>query len=252
MIAPDRWIPWRTGQYCPVCERRVGAFDPLPAQYERDARKYGYAHFGRGETINVAAYSCPHCRASDRERLYALFIDEVVAASGFERGRKLIHFAPEGALSGRIRRLGAFDYRTADRSMPGTDDRIDLTATPYADRSVDAFICSHVLEHIPDDRAAMRELHRILVPGGWGIVMVPLMTHFEHSVEDPAATTEAERWRLFGQGDHVRLYAKADFLARLAEAGFSVRQLGVAHFGQHAFARCGITPHSVLYVVSRD
>jgi len=67
---------------------------------------------------------------------------------------------------------------------------------------------------------------------------------------DNDATTEAERWRLFGQGDHVRLYAKTDFLKRISNAGFCVRELGADHFGADAFHRCGITSGSVLYVVS--
>jgi len=235
-----------------VCEHKVLQFAPLPEHYEHMARTHGYAHFGRGETINLAAYSCPECGAADRERLSALYIDEVVQAPGFVRG-KLLHFAPEAPLTAKLRRLQAFDVRTADMSMAGVDDRVDITAMRcYADRSFDAFICSHVLEHVSDDAAALRELHRILKPGGWGILMVPLMTHFEESIEDPRATTESGRWRLFGQGDHVRLYAKADFLRRLARAGFGVRQLDAGHFGPETFARCGIAPRSVLYVVAHD
>ncbi|MEK6806994.1 MAG: methyltransferase domain-containing protein [Pseudomonadota bacterium] len=226
-------------------------FVQLPEEFEREARRHGYAHFGRGETINLVEYSCPHCGAADRERLAALYLDEVVTAPGFVRGGRLVHFAPEPALAARLRRLGAFEVRTADLLMEGVDDRVDITAmAAYPDANCDAFICSHVLEHVPDDAAALRELRRILRPGGWGIILVPLMTHFERSVEDPSALSEADRWRLFGQGDHVRLYAKLDFLQRLATAGFQVRQLGATHFGRATFERCGITPGSVLYVVS--
>lgn len=242
----------RAARRCTVCERPVRAFLPLPKSYGEAARKYGYHHFGQSETLNVAEYTCPHCGASDRERLYALFLDETVSAPTFVRGARLLHFAPERALSDRIRRLGAFDYRTADPSMEGVDDRVDITdMTAYPNEEFDCFICSHVLEHVPNDSRALRELWRILKPDGWGILMAPVMPHLEHTLEDPTAVTEAERWRLFGQGDHVRLYAKGDFLHRIRETGFTVQELGVEHFGAERFDRCGITGRSVLYVVGR-
>jgi len=238
---------------CPVCARQVGHFLPLPIKYGDQAAKYGYQYFGKGETINIREYSCPHCGASDRERLYTLFLDTVVHKLNFKHGGKLLHFAPETALSERIQRMGSFDYRTADVTMECVNDQVDIThMTLYGEAAFDAFICSHVLEHVQDDHAALCELHRILKPGGWGILMVPLMTEFETSIEDPMATTEAERWRLFGQGDHVRLYAKSDFLKRVIQAGFSVEQFGVGYFGSDTFRKCGITLSSILYVVSHD
>ena len=66
---------------------------------------------------------------------------------------------------------------------------------------------SHVLEHITDDRAAMRELRRILRPGGWAIVMVPIEHGRTTTYEDPSITTPEERERAYWQSDHVRLYA---------------------------------------------
>lgn len=239
-------------QYCPVCKQPVWAFLPLPKSYGDTARKYGYPYFGLGETINVGCYSCPHCGASDRERLYSLFLDETVSAPEHLSGSSLVHFAPEQSLSAYIRRLGAFHYRTADLSMVDVDDRVDiLNMTNYADSQFDCFICSHVLEHVYDDRQALRELKRILKPGGWGILMAPVMTHLENTLEDPSVTTEAGRWRLFGQGNHVRLYAKKDFLHRIRETGFSIRELDVQYFGRERFEQCGISKSSVLYIVSK-
>jgi SAM-dependent methyltransferase len=255
MLNALRQLLHRSGRrvrFCPVCEGAVTEFAPLPREYEEQAKRYGYRYFGQAETINIKEYSCPACGASDRERLYMLYLSQVIRSPAFVRGSRLVHIAPEKALSQRIRQLGVFDYCTADLAMDGVDDRVDVTAMSYADGSFDAFICSHVLEHVTDDRAALRELWRILKSGGWGIIMSPVMTNLSATVEDGSVTTEVERWRLFGQGDHVRLYAKTDFLMRIMEAKFSVKQLDANYFGLTTLVRCGIAPSSVLYVVTRD
>jgi glycosyltransferase involved in cell wall biosynthesis len=120
-----------------------------------------------------------------------------------------------------------------------------------ASDSFDALICSHVLEHVADDRQALSELYRVLKPGGWGILMVPIILTLEEIDEDPQVTDEAERWRRFGQFDHVRLYNKSGFVDRVEAAGFVVRQLGMAYFGEAAFQQLGLTKTSVLYVAEK-
>ncbi len=96
---------------------------------------------------------------------------------------------------------------TADLSQPGADLQLDLTALDLPDESFDAVICSHVLEHITDDAAAMRELRRVTAPGGWCLVMVPLDLSLGRTFEDPLIVEPSERERAFWQHDHVRLYA---------------------------------------------
>ena len=77
----------------------------------------------------------------------------------------------------------------------------------YSEGQFDVFICSHVLEHIPDDRKAMQELYRILKPRGYGIAMVPINLKVEMTLEDPSLQIPS-RWKYFAQDDHVRMYAK--------------------------------------------
>jgi predicted SAM-dependent methyltransferase len=121
----------------------------------------------------------------------------------------------------------------------------------YATGSVDMFLCSHVLEHVPNDRQAVRELFRILRPGGWGILMVPLHVALTETYENPAITSDAERWKHFGQNDHLRVYAKPDFFAKVKEAGFALDALDESVFGAEAFRRHGIHTRSVLYIVKK-
>ena len=119
----------------------------------------------------------------------------------------------------------------------------------YADGSLDIVLCSHILEHIPDDRKAMRELRRVLKRDGFAIVLVPLVVGVDETHEDPGIDTPELRWKYFGMGDHVRQYGKRDFIERLETAGLKVEQLGIEHFGAETFRRAAIAENSVLYVV---
>jgi hypothetical protein len=96
-----------------------------------------------------------------------------------------------------------------------------VTAIPLPDRSVDLLICSHVLEHVPDDTLAMREIARVLSDDGLGVVVVPQREG--PTEEDPDAPSD-ERTRRFGQADHVRYYGD-DVDERLAAAGLAVSRL---------------------------
>jgi SAM-dependent methyltransferase len=164
----------------------------------------------------------------------------------------MLHFAPERSLSKYLRHIDLYDYRTADLQMKNVDERVDITHMPtYNDNSLDCFICSHILEHVPDDTQAMRELFRILKPGGWGIVMTPILPGLGDSYEDFSKTTPEERLDHFGQEDHVRVYAKGDFIRRLESAGFGVIQLGMDFFGADSMRRSGVSEKSCLYVLKK-
>lgn len=238
---------------CPVCGAHLNRFKPIFKSFPRKLEESGFVYpLASFETLNLAAYSCPSCDASDRERLYALYLRQRLAGLDAGQRYRFIDFAPSLALSRLLRTMERLEYRTADYFRPNVDDRVDISNMPlYADDSVDAFLCSHILEHVPDDRAAMRELFRILKPGGFGIVMVPLVVGVTQTHEDPAINTAALRWRHYAQDDHLRLYGTEDFMARLAAAGFVVRRIDRAHFGADTFARAGIADNSVLYVVEK-
>jgi SAM-dependent methyltransferase len=96
---------------------------------------------------------------------------------------------------------------------------VDLTSLSFADASLDLIFLSHVLEHIEDDRRALREIYRVLAPGGRAFVEVPVLARVTY--EDSNLRTPAERQAAFGQVDHVRLCG-LDYVERLAEAGFTV------------------------------
>jgi SAM-dependent methyltransferase len=193
-------LPYRgTGRWCPVCRSSARAFREFGSPPRRDAM-------------------CPHCGALERHRLAWLFVEQRTALFD-PRTKTMLHVAPELCFQRRLgRRLGR-GYLTADLSNPRAAVRMDITDIQYPDASFDVILCSHVLEHVTDDRRAMRELHRVLKPGGWAVLLVPITA--ETTFEDPVITDPAERLRAFGQQDHMRCYGP-DFVDRLREAGFSV------------------------------
>jgi SAM-dependent methyltransferase len=240
---------------CPVCGAHLRAFKPVWKSYLRNMKAFGYVHPVTSiETLNLDAYTCPACDASDRERLYALYFERMMPALDPSRRYRLVEFAPSPG-RGMQKKLQAWpfiEYRSADLALRTVDDQLDITdMRAYADSSVDFFLCSHVLEHVPDDRRAMRELRRILKPSGFGIVMVPLVHGVEETHEDPAIDTIPLRWKYFGLGDHVRQYGKTDFYNRLTESGLKVERLGLDYFGKDTFHRYGIAYDSILYVVRK-
>ena len=245
--------------YCPVCESSVVSFLPLPEFFRENREKYGFPfRASDSETCNEAAYLCPSCGASDRDRLYALFLRGYFAKLESATPIGIVDFAPSEPLSvfihRRIKSSGKdIQYRTADLLAEGVDDRVNITDLhTYKSEHFTFFICSHVLEHVPDDRQALRELHRILKPGGTGILMVPIILSLEEIDEDPNINDEGERWRRFGQFDHVRLYSKGGFLERVRQANFKIKQLSKVFFGEQLFDRTGISRQSVLYIVEKE
>lgn len=237
--------------YCPVCKKPNVHFLPIPEFFRDNAIRHGFKHYGRGEMTAHDTYSCSHCGASDRERLYVFWLEQEIAAGRLQEGQRLIHFAPEAVMSRLIKGSQFFDYSTADLMMGGVDYKVDLMDMPFEDAKFDFFICSHVLEHVADDGKAIRELHRITRPGGKGILMAPIIVGLDQTQEDPSVVDEAERWRLYGQNDHVRLYAHDDYVRKIEDGGFYVDQFGVDYFGVDIFKALGLKCSSVLYIASK-
>lgn len=236
--------------YCISCNCYFKEFTPLSPYFDEMFAKHGFPYrIYHTETLNWKQYMCPGCHINDRDRLYALYMQKNIDST---RQYNLVEFAPSPQLSAIIRRFANIRHRTADLFMEGVDDKADLLDLHlYNDNSFDVFICSHILEHVDDDVKAMRELYRILKPGGFGIAMVPLFNGVVKTVEDPSEKNEAERWRRFGQDDHVRLYARHEYIQRLESVGFNVNQLDKHYFGEDVLKKNGISDSSILYVVEK-
>jgi SAM-dependent methyltransferase len=192
---------------------------------------------------------CPRCGSLERHRLLALLLPTLAdivtdsdqhhgdgdghSGDGSDEGSDVpgagradsglaVDVAPSKALDSTLDRLTGMRRLRMDFD-PAADGRLvdvraSVTSIPLSDGSVDLLLCSHVLEHVPDDAQAMREIGRVLSDRGLGVILVPQRPGATD--EDPDASAE-ERLRRFGQADHVRYYGD-DFDERLTAAGLSV------------------------------
>lgn len=233
---------------CPVCGHRFSSFTRLSDDYWRILDRYGMIHSPfQIETLNWLEYSCPKCSSPDRDRLYALYLSE--RKQIFPSKPKVLDFAPTKGLSTFLKSWNGINYRSADLFMSNVDDTVDIqNMTIYDNDSFDLIICSHVLEHVPNDKEALKEIHRILKPGGEAILMAPISLALDCTLEDQNKTTIEERWKYFGQDDHLRFYSKNGFRKIILNAGFKLSEKSINDFGKNVFDKNGIHERSILYI----
>lgn len=174
---------------------------------------------------------CWKCRSLVRHRLLKAAVDHLdgLGLSELAYGKRVLHFAPE-RLTTPLFKPRAASYKTADFMRTDVDAHLDLTHMPSeADGSVDLLICCDVLEHVPDHMQGMREIFRVLAPGGTAILTVPQKDGLARTESDPTLTDPAERLRRFGQEDHVRIFGD-DTEALLRGVGFTVRVVDAGNF----------------------
>jgi SAM-dependent methyltransferase len=198
---------------CPFCKSHLRKLLPFGYEFPVLKEKRIVGGFHRENS------ACPICGSFDRERLLYLYL--LHKTDLFRKPHKLLHVAPEIRLKNTLIAKRNIDYLAADLCPDPVMVKVDLTDIQFPDGSFDAIICCHVLEHIIDDRKAMAELYRVLKPGAWAILQVPMSLALDKTFEDFSITTTEGREKAFGQSDHVRIYAK-DYTTRLEQAGFTL------------------------------
>jgi SAM-dependent methyltransferase len=170
-----------------------------------------------------------------------------------DRPTRLLHLAPERGIERRLRELSMVDYTCGDIDAALAEERVDVVRMPFEDASFDIVLCSHVLEHVPDDRTAIAEIRRVLRPGGRAIIIVPVKIERTEEFLDPSPRpAHPDGYRRIGPHGHVRMIG-ADYPDRLREGGFSVET--VDHASTLAVAdrvRYGLVPGQPLFVCTRD
>jgi len=186
---------------CPFCNYQAKDLEPLglefPVLKEKEIIGAGRRNSG-----------CYCCGSQDRERLIYLYLKDYMRI--FEKADKIkiLHFSPEKELC-RALRKGDFqlylcgDLYTKGYSYPSYVKDMNVLDIPHEDNFFDLIICNHVLEHIPNDLDAMKEICRVLKKGGKAILQVPISKKFHTTFEDSNIKTPKQRELAFGQSDHV-------------------------------------------------
>ncbi|WP_417876447.1 class I SAM-dependent methyltransferase [Winogradskyella sediminis] len=189
--------------------------DPIDGKSFKTFLPYGYGT----QRNNVLS---PSTLSLERHRLLWLYLKD--ETDFFTAEKSVLHFAPEQCFLKRFRSLKNLTYTTTDLLSPIADVKADICDLPFEDNSYDVILCNHVLEHIPDDTKAMLELYRVMKPGGYGIFQIPQDLNREVTFEDDSITDKAERAKIFGQYDHVRVYGR-DYFDKLRSIGFKVEEV---------------------------
>ena len=178
--------------------------------------KYRKFLFGGNENQRQNA-KCPRCRSLERHRLVWIYLK--LKTNFLKLKHNILYVAPEYCFRKKFASLKNIHYISVDLESPLAIKKMDVTDLEFDDSTFDSIICLHVLEHVQDDKKAMREFFRVLKPGGWAILQVPVLR--EKTFEDDTINTKEMRLKYFGQDDHVREYG-IDFKERLEESGFIV------------------------------
>lgn len=213
---------------CPVCNHQFTKFLP----------------YGR---INARPNAlCPNCLSLERHRLIWLYLDE--QTEFFKKPQAILHIAPEACFIKPFRKIHGKSYVTADIESPLADVKMDIHNITFPDNTFDVILCNHVLEHVRDDIQAMREIKRVLKPGGFAILQVPLFSPLsEKTFEDLSVTDPRERERLFGQSDHVRKYGK-DYAQRIQQSGLkAVEDDFATNIDLDKAKKYGVARHEIIY-----
>ncbi len=195
--------------------------------------------------------ACIKCGSLERHRTLWLYFKENPAL--FKTHTKLLHAAPEKILSEYFQSRTDIQYTAIDLEPDAYNYSVntiamDLTDLKFEDNSFDVIICSHVLEHVPDDTKAMREIHRVLKADGWAILNVPVNEKRAKTFEDVTINDPKKQLELFGQPDHVRIYGR-DYVDRLKQTGFKIELINwPSNYDHNTRFKYGLKETEVIYM----
>lgn len=214
---------------CPVCEAQYRSFLP----------------YGR---INPRPNAlCPNCLSLERHRLIYLYLKE--KTTFFTTTQEVLHIAPEACFIKQFEKVQGSRYITADLESPLAKVKMDIHSMPFEQNRFDVVLCNHVLEHVQDDIQALREIYRVLKPGGFAILQVPFFSPVpDKTFEDNTVIDKREKEKLFGQDDHVRKYGK-DYTERIRESGLLPAEDNfVNELSDEARRRYGLVKGEQIYI----
>lgn len=202
-----------------------------------------------GRIVSRKNALCPNCLSLERHRLIWLYLKG--KTNFFTSNLKVLHIAPEFCFLKRFAGMKNIEYISADLESPWAKVKMDVRNIPFDDNTFDVVICNHLLEHIDDETKALKEIYRIMKPGSWGIMQVPLNYQRQITYEDASIVSEKEREKAFGQRDHVREYG-LDYPEHLRKGGFTViADDYVKHLPDDLVKRYALSKEEIIFLVKK-
>jgi SAM-dependent methyltransferase len=216
--------------------------DPINGKSYRKFLPYGYVK-QRDNALSPGTLSL------ERHRLLWLYLNN--ETNFFSKTLKVLHIAPEQCFYNLFKNLKNINYTTFDLNSPLADIKGDICNLPFKENSFDFILCNHVLEHINDDKKAMKELYRVLNKNGTAILQVPINQKSSKTFEDSSIVDKKERIEKFGQYDHIRLYG-LDYFKKLEAFGFKVDPLKYSkEFTESEIIKYGLIKDEIIPVCKK-
>ena len=216
--------------------------DPINGKSYRKFLPYGYVK-QRDNALSPGTLSL------ERHRLLWLYLNN--ETNFFSKTLKVLHIAPEQCFYNLFKNLKNINYTTFDLNSPLADIKGDICNLPFKENSFDFILCNHVLEHINDDKKAMKELYRVLNKNGTAILQVPINQKSSKTFEDSSIVDKKERIEKFGQYDHIRLYG-LDYFKKLESFGFKVDPLKYSkEFTESEIIKYGLLKDEIIPVCKK-
>lgn len=234
---------WGLKYKCPFCG--FHAKDLLPIGISNPTIER-YQIIGAGQRNSA----CPKCGSTDRERLVYAYLKHEIKI--FEKNQaSILHIAPELIIAKKFIEQKFTNYICGDFYAEGQHadyskdlvKQMDVQNLPFPDGSFYLIICNHVLEHVFDEKKAIRELYRVLAKDGIAILQVPFSPNLKKTISDPSITDKTILEEKFGQKDHIRLFG-TDYKSILETYGFSVQEVNL----YNQYPQYGLNPKEILFV----
>lgn len=201
---------------CPICGWKGSQFYPHGPNRRNDSR-------------------CPGCNAKERHRFLHKFLSD---KKMIKPDDEILYFAPTRHLEAELKKN--CNVTTTDLSMNTVTVQSDITQLPFKNGCFNGLICSHVLEHVPDDESALEEIYRVLRPNGWALILVPQRRNLQNTYENRSINTRKERKKEFGHPDHVRWY-NSDIKDVITSYGFDVTVISTDNlFNKESIEKYGL------------
>lgn len=234
--------------YCLYCKHTSNLFRPAGS------------HSSRIKTLDAVGTSrrknaaCPFCGSSDRSRLLHLYLEKQLPKK--EPAQKFLHIAPDDHLARWVKQQPHIDFTCGSLYPEDFAEfdaiALDVTQIKFSDNYFDIILCNHVLQQVPDHLTAMREISRILKPGGWGIIQAPVAHKLDTTDEDLSIKDPREKRKRFGSTLYCRIYGKDYPQILQANGNWQVQQIKPADFlSEDEIIRNALIKNETLYRVNK-